>query len=143
MSSSTFRELLSKTSETVERPRALAPGHYIGTCRNFEYGTSRQKQTPFVRFIMVPEEETSDVTEGANQGIDLSRKELSKTVYITPASLYRLSDLLDAMLGKQPGRSLDDRIPETRGIKVMFQVTSRESEDGSETYNDVGTVVAA
>ena len=51
--------------------------------------------------------------------------------------------MLTAVLGKQPGRALDERIPETRGVKVMFQVTTRDSEDGTETYNDIGTVVAA
>ena len=147
MSSSTFRELLSQPTDVVERPKSLAPGHYVGEIRSNEFGLSRQKQTPFCRFILVPTEETADVTEGANAGIDFSKRELRKDFYITPDALYRLSDMLDAVLGKQAGRSFDERIPETRGARVMFQVTQRETMDADGTvtavYNDVGTVVAA
>lgn len=141
--SSSFRELLSQPTDVVERPRALATGHYIGEIKSHEFGVSRQRQTPFVRFILVPLEETEDVEAGANAGIDLSKKELRKDFYITPNALYRLSDMLDAVLGKSTGRSFDERIPETRSTRVMFAVTSRTNDDATETYNDVGTVVAA
>lgn len=142
--SSSFRQLLSATtSETVERPRALAQGHYIGEIKSYEFGTSRQKQTPFLRVILTPHEATPDVEADANAGIDFSRRELRRDFYITQQSLYRLSDFLDATLGKQPGRSLDERIPDLRGTRVMFQVTVRDNEDGTEQYNDVGTIVAA
>jgi hypothetical protein len=143
MSSSTFRELLKQTTDSVERPRALASGHYLGDIKSHEFGLSRQKQTPYVQFILVPTEETADVQEGANTGIDFSKKELRKTLYLTPTAIYRLSDMLDAVLGKQTGRSFDERIPETRGARVMFHVTQRDNEDGTETYNDVGNIVAA
>jgi hypothetical protein len=144
MADQTFRALLAATtSETVERPRALAAGHYLGEIKSHEFGLSSQKKTPFVRFILVPESETNDVTASANDGIDFAKKELRKDFYITPTALYRLTDMLDAVLGPQMGRACDERIPETRGVKVMFAVTTRDNEDGTETYNDVGNVVAA
>ena len=139
----TFRQLLSQATDAVERPRAVAAGHYLGEIKAYEFGTSRQRQTPYVMFTLVPSEETADVPAGANAGIDLSKKELRKTLYITPTALYRISDFLDAVLGKTTGRSFDERIPETRGVRVMFAVTTRDNEDGTETYNDVGAVVAA
>jgi hypothetical protein len=143
MSTSTFRELLSQPTDQVERPKPIADGHYLGEIKSHEFGLSRQKQTPFVRFILTPEEGTGDVDEAANAGIDFSRRELRKDFYITPNSLYRLSDMLDAVLGKQQGRSFDERIPETRGAKVMFQVTHRDNEEGTESYNEVGTILRA
>jgi len=130
------------TSATVERPRALEGGHYIGEIKATEFGTSRQKQTPYLRVLLTPSEETDDVPAGANEGIDLSRKELRKDFYITPASLYRLDDLLNAVLGKD-GRPFDERIPDLRGQRVVFSVTKRDNDEGTETYNDVGTIVAA
>ena len=142
-SQNTFRQLLAQTTDSVERPRALAQGHYIGEIKSHEFGQSRQKQTPYVRFILTPSEETDDVQAGANTGIDMSKKELRKDFYLTPNSLYRLSDMLDATLGKTTGRTYDERIPETRGVRVIFQVTQRDNDDGTETYNDVGTIVAA
>lgn len=138
----TFRELLSQPTDSVERPRALAAGHYLGEIKSHEFGLSRQKQTPYVRFILVPSEETTDIAEGANAGVDLSKRELRKDYYITPNAIYRLSDMLDAVLGKTTGRSFDERIPETRGARIMFAVTQRENEDGTETFNDIGNIVA-
>lgn len=145
-SSSTFRQLLQNSSGTVERPRTLADGHYIGTVRNHEFGTSSQKQTPFVRLILVPEEATEDVDADANDGIDLSKKELRADFYITQASLYRLSDALDAILGPSD-RVFDERLPELRGTRVLFQVTHRDQIDEATgditaTFNQVGKIVA-
>jgi hypothetical protein len=148
MSTSTFRELLGQATDTVERPRAIADGHYLGTVTSHEFGTSRQKQTPFVRFLLVPDEETADVEHGANAGIDLSRVELRADYYITPNSLYRLSDMLDAVLGKEQGRSFDERIPETRNARVMIGVSHRDvideaTGDVTNTFNQVNTIVKA
>lgn len=148
MSASVFRELLKQSTDTVERPRPLADGHYVGTIRNHEFGQSSQKKTPFVRFFLVPTEETQDVPAGANDGLVLEKKELRKDFYITPDALYRLSDFLDATLGQATGRSFDERIPDTRGIRVMFQVTHRDQVDEASgeitnVFNDVGTVIAA
>jgi len=141
--SATFRQLLSKTTETAERPRALAIGHYIGEIKTYSFGESSQKKTPFVRFIMVPTEETEDVPEGANEGIDFSKKELRKDLYITPEALYRLTDFLNSVLGEQNGRTFDERIPETRSVRVLIQVGQRENErNPEEKFNEVGTVVA-
>jgi len=140
---STFRELLSQSTETVERPRPLADGHYIGTIISHELGTSARKQTPFVRFQVQIEEAASDVAEGSNDGIDFASRQLAKTLYVTPKSVYRLGDALDAVLGKEPGRSFDERIPDTRGVRVMIAVTQRPNEDETEFFNEVGTMVKA
>jgi hypothetical protein len=143
MSASTFRELLGQTTESAERPRPIADGHYLGSVASHEFGLSRQKQTPYVRFIINLEEETADVPAGANDGIDISRREIRKDYFITPTALYRLSDMLNAVLGKETGRTFDERIPETRGVRVMVAVGHRDNEDGTETYNEVGTIVRA
>ena len=142
MSGSTFRALLGQATDAVERPKPLAAGHYIGEIKSHEFGLSRQKQTPYCRFILTPTEETADVTAGENDGIDFSKRELRKDYYITPVALYRLSDMLDAVLGKTSGRSFDERIPETRNVRVMFAVSRRDNEEGTESYNDVGNIVA-
>jgi len=142
MSASTFRSLLSQATDAVERPRALADGHYTGIIKSTEFGLSRQKQTPYLRVLITPEEETDDVPEDANTGIELQKREVRKDYFITPTALYRLSDMLDAVLGKTAGRSFDERIPELRGARVLFGVTHRDNEAGTETFNDVSTIIA-
>ena len=69
--SNSFSELLSQSTDQVERPRPIADGHYLGRIANHEFGLSRQKQTPYVRFILVPEEPTADVDADANNGVNL------------------------------------------------------------------------
>ena len=137
-----FRQLLSQPTDQVERPKPLPTGHYRGEITNYEFGVSKNKQTPFVRFIIVPEEADADVDRDRLSGIDLSKKEMRKDFYITNTALYRLSDALDAILGQQQGRNFDERIPETRNAKILFGVTERQNEEGTETYNDVTTMVA-
>jgi hypothetical protein len=139
----TFRQLLSQSTDAVERPRPLAEGHYIGIIKGHEFGVSRNKQTPFCRLFLTPEEESDDVPQGANNGITLNTKELRVDYYITPGALYRLSDMLDAVLGKTVGRSFDERIPELKGSRVMFGVKIRNNDEEVPTFNDVTTIVAA
>lgn len=137
-----FRELLSVTSDQVERLKPLPEGHYLGTVSGYEFGLSKQKQTPYVRVQLTPSEATDDVDSSLLDGIDLSKRNLRRDYFITPAARYRLADMLDAVLGKD-SRLLDERIGDIRGAKVMFGVTQRQSENGADTYNDVTTIVAA
>jgi hypothetical protein len=55
--------------------------------------------------------------------------------------------MLDAVLGETTGRSFEERIPDLRGARVMFQVSHRDvlDDDGNivNSFNDVGTIVAA
>jgi hypothetical protein len=147
MSQSTFRELLKYTTETAPKPPVLADGHYIGTLKDHEFGVSRQKQTPFVTWHLGAEEECSDVAPGANEGVNLADCDLRKTLYITPKAVRRIGVMLDAVLGADAGRSFDERIPDTRGVRVMFGVTKREVKDESgnviDYFNDVGDVIKA
>jgi len=142
MSASTFRELLSTPTDQV-KAHILAEGHYLATIKGHEFGTSRQKQTPQVQFILGIDEETSDVPQGANDGINLSEFELRRTYYITPKALKMLANALDAMLGAETGRSFDERIPDTRGVRVMVGVAQRNDEQGNPAFNDVTTIVKA
>jgi hypothetical protein len=143
MSASTFRELMSRNTDEVERPRLLADGHYIGKIKTTSLDTSKKKQTPFMRVHLQVLEETNDVAVGANSGMDLMEQEIYRDYYITPKSMFILSDMLDAVLGKTTGRSFDERTPELRDQRVLFQIGHRDSEDGQRQFYEIGTIVAA
>ncbi len=145
-----FRELLTIPTDAVERPKAFPDCWLNGAIGNHEYGESKNKKTPYVRFTLRPEslasapDGSNGVTEDDLAGIDFSRRELRKDFFITPSSLWRLSDFLDAVLGKESGRTFNERIPDTRNASVIFHVTQREAEGDSETiYNDVQEILAA
>jgi hypothetical protein len=137
-----FRSLLKLNSTQVERPKLLPDGHYFGRIGAHTFGKSSQKQTPYVRFMLHAEQASDDVDQEALEGIDLSRRELRSDFYLTHAALSRLSDMLDGVIGN-PERSIEERIPETRGVYVLFGVGHRSNEAGTQSFNDVTTIVRA
>jgi hypothetical protein len=145
-----IRELLHVTSEQVERPKPLPSSHYVATITNHEFTKTRsQAQTDVLRFFFKISRVAEDGEANPDvmtqlEGVDLGRTELRKDFFLTPRALYRLSDFVDAVLGKETGRMIDDRIPETRGAHVLINVSQRPANDGSDTvYNDVLDVTPA
>ena len=142
-SGASFRELMSRNTDTFERPRLLADGHYIGKIKTTSLEVSKRKQTPSVRVFLQPTEETSDVPVGANAGMDLMAEKIYRDYYIMPKLMFMLTDMLDAVLGKTTGRSFDERVPDLRDQRVLFQVGHRDSEDGQRQFYEIGVIVAA
>lgn len=141
MTTVNVRELLSRPSNTVERPPILPAGHYEGTVTRFEFGKSGQKKTNQITFFYSVSGATDDVDPSEVEGINFARVELRQVFYLTDKALYRLVDHLDAIMG-QSGDNIDDRINETPGTSVIICVRQRLNDDGEPTSNDVTTVTA-
>ena len=137
-----FRALLGKKPSEVEKPKPLAVGHYIGRILSTEFGQSRNKGTAYMRVKLRAEEETSDIEPGANGNSDISTKEIYRDYWITPNALYQLSEMLDAVLGAADV-PFDQRIPDLRDARVMFEVKHRADENSDRVYVDIGLIVAA
>lgn len=142
MSESTtdFRALLSKPADSIERPKALPAGTFLGAVTKYEYGKSREKKTPYVRYTIQlhgagPDVDPDDVTE-----VDFSKKTLKKDYYLTDDAEYRVKELWESCGIDGTGRSLGEILPDIVGCSVMMDVTQRNSEDGKDVFNDVGTV---
>lgn len=140
-----IRTLLAQPSESIIRPKPFPVAWYRGKITGFDAeGKSKNKGTPFVRVFF----QASSVADGQGDidttGVDFSRRELRKDFYITPDSLYRFRDFLDAVLGQQPSRNLDARLADIRNAEVLFEVLQRQDENDAETvWNDVGRVASA
>jgi len=139
MATVNVRELLSRPSNTVERPPVLPAGHFEGSVLRFEFGKSGQKKTPQVTFFFSVSGATSDVDEEDVAGINFQRVELRQVFYLTDKALYRLVDFLDAVQGEST-ENIDDRINELPGTAVIIGVRQRLNDDGEATGNDVTTV---
>ena len=139
-----LRSLLAMPTDQAERPKPLPDGHYIGTIIGKEIDTVRnEKKTPYLRVSFSIEEPCDDVVEDLKD-VNLGRIELRKDLFMVPASMWRVTDFLDGILGHETGRSYQERFEDLRGARVMFKVKKRLDRDGNETpYNDVDTVVAA
>lgn len=137
-----FRELLKTNTDEVERMKSLPAGQYKGVILGHEFGRTKGKQTPYVRFNILPKEGI-DVDEELLKGVDLSTRTQRDDYFLTPKAMGMLADMLDAVLGKESGRNFDERIPDTTGVEVQFGLAVRLNQDGTDSgYNEVTKIVA-
>lgn len=139
------RSLLQTPDSEIKRPKPLPNGHYFGSVTTYGFDTAKnENKTPFCRVNFKLEGPGDDVDEDEVSDIDFSRRELRKDFFVTPDALYRLRDFVNALIGEDPSRLLDDKLPDIKGQRVLIQVTSRTDRNDPEiVYNDVGKVVAA
>jgi hypothetical protein len=138
-----FRTLLSKPADQIEKPKPLPAGTYNGVISKFEFGESRDKKTPYVRFHFALQSAGDDVLANyADQlaKIDLAKKQLRRDFYITDDALYRLKDFAESCGQSTSGRTLNEVIPLLQNSAVLISVTQRNSDDGKDVFNDVGEV---
>jgi len=134
-----FKKLLSKNMDESERPRPLPPGTYFGRVSKISYDVSKEKKTPYVRFLLSVTSAGDGVDEEALNGVDLSKKQLRKDFYMTQDADYRLKDFIKSCGIQVAGRSFESTLPDTMNAPVIMEVTQRAAQDGSgEFYNDVG-----
>lgn len=91
-------------------------------------------QTNKFSFEILDLEPHPEVEEGLLEKINLknlrspySKGGLRVDYWITPDSLYHLSDMLDRVIG-DPERSIEERLPETKGQRVMFKINPVQQE---------------
>lgn len=138
-----FSKLLSKPADDIEKPKPLPAGTYNGSVAKYEFAESKEKKTPFVRFMLSVSSAGPDIEPESIEGIDLSKKQLRRDFYLTDDAMYRLKEFLESLGISSPGRAIGEMIPEALNCGVIIEVTQRSSQDGSEIYNDVGSVKGA
>jgi hypothetical protein len=136
-----FKKLLSKNMDESERPRPLAPGTYYGRVTKFICDVSKEKKTPYVRFLLAVTSAGEGVDSESLNGVDLSKKQLRKDFYLTNDADYRLKDFIKSCGIQVAGRSFESTLPDTVNAPVIMEVTQRAATDGSgEFYNDVNII---
>lgn len=138
-----FSKLLSKPMDEIKKPPAVPVGTYTGVITAREFGESANKKTPQVTFQIKLTGATDDVDVAELEGVDFSKKTLRKIYYLTDDATYRLKDLAESCGIPTSGRSLAEPIEDLINMPVLVGVTQRASQDGTELYNDVGTLVGA
>lgn len=140
-----FRTLLQTTNlDDVQRPKVLPTGTYKGTIIKFEYGQSSQKQTPYVRYFVRPDEARDDVDQEALEGINLSQRSLRRDFFLTADALYRLKEFLEGLGIETAGQSLGALIPLAVNHDVLISVIHREGRaepgEAPEVYAEVASM---
>lgn len=138
-----FSKLLSKPLDSVEKPKPLPVGTYLGIINKYEFGESKEKKTPYVRFHfqVTGAGEDVDADELAAAAPDLSKKQLRRDYYLTDDAMYRLKELFESTGVQTAGRSFAEAIPDLLNVPVHIAVSQRNGgEGGTEIFNDVGAV---
>jgi hypothetical protein len=135
-----FAELLKKPVADAVKPPTKPAGTYLGTIKEFKFDESRQKKTPFVRFVIASVNPGPDIAAEDLEGIDLTKWNPGKDYYLTDDALYRLREVIESCGIATEGRDFAETIPEMRGKQVQFAVTQRAGEGDKmmELYNDIG-----
>lgn len=104
-----FMDILNVQSENLVRPKPIAEGLYRAVVTKMEQGNSKNKGTPYLRF-MEKLVQAIDVDE-SNGPVDLSSgPELRDDYYLTEKSLYRLDDYLRHCGFPANGRTIKERL---------------------------------
>lgn len=135
-----FSTLLSQNLDSVTKPKALPAGTYNGTVLSHSFALSSKKQTPYVQFNFSVQSAGEDVDPSDLEGVDVGKKALRTSFYLTDDALFRLKDFLASCGIDTSGRTLNETIPETVGASVLLFVKQRTSENGEDIFNDVDSV---
>jgi hypothetical protein len=137
-----FRSLLDDTSETVQRPKSAPESWLIATVGQSSCDTTRgEKETPFIAFELGniephPQNPQEILDELAK--IDLGRlrspyrRGLTAEFWLTPDAKYRLTDMLDRVVGGK-NRTIKERVPEMTNQRVQFKVRPDRDNEGNDT----------
>jgi len=136
-----FRTLLDDTSETVERPKSAPECWLIANIGQYECAVTRGNETPYISFELGsiephPQNPQEVLTE--LEKLDLTkmrspyRRTLTAEFWLTPDAKYRLTDMLDRVVGGR-NRTIRERVPEMQNQRVQFKVRPQRDEQGNDT----------
>ncbi len=134
-----FRELLSQPMDSAKRPIPLPAGSYFGIIKGREFGVSKNKETPYVRFTLKPTEPAETFDDGVLDGVDFASKTLTKDYYLTPSARYRLKELAESLNIATQGRSDGEVIDDCLNQEVVMDVTQQlnPTDPTAPPYNNV------
>lgn len=133
-----FNALLNRRPNEVEKPKPLPVGDFLLSIAKYEFGESKEKKTPYVRFTLNVLAPGEDVDPDALTGVDLSKKQLRLDFYITEDALWRLTEFLTESLGLDAGLETTQLIDQSVGMSFYGAVTQRPDKNSGAIYNDVG-----
>jgi len=143
-----FKSLLSRTAPAAEKPKPFPAGTYTAVVKSHQFGESKQKGTPFVRYDIALTGPGDDVDPAAFEEAGGMSKLQGRTIgwdfWLTEDAEYRLKDFLQGPCGITLGeRSFGETIPEADGKRIKVVVKLSPSQDGKNIYMNIEEAIAA
>lgn len=127
-----FGQLLNVPADDIKAPPTLPAGLYRGFVKSTDFGTSKNKGTPYVRFNLAFTEATEGVDQDALTEVDLSKVTKTFDFFITEDARYRLKDFLVGLGIQSAGRQLSEMVPEAVGENVLINIVHDLNRDDPE-----------
>lgn len=148
MATVNFDNLLSMPMDQIKKPPVKPAGTYHAVIAEYKFGKSAKKGTPFVEFIFTGVNPGEDIDpdqlkDSDGTPIDLGKWRPNHQFYLTQDSAFRLKDFIESLQIKSSGRTLNETIPETKGLPVLLTVSMKATEDGTGFFNRIESVIAA
>lgn len=132
-----FSKLLSKNTDTIEKPKPVPTGTYFAVVGGHRFDVSTKKKTPYVEFEITLQQPDEDVDPDAldlfGGSAKLATKKMNYTFYITDDAEWRLLGFLECLGLNTSGRTLGELIPETQGQPLKVSITHSVNERDPET----------
>lgn len=145
MNAPNFSSILDHEVQTIDKPKPLPVGSYIGLADGMpKFDKSTKQKTDYVEFNVKPLSAKEDVNQTALaealNGKSLTDKKLRLTFYLTEDAVYRLDTFMFEHLdGIEIGMSRKQAISMVPGRQFGFTIRHRASEDGTQIYAEIGS----
>ena len=137
-----FAALLNKKTEDATRPPPLPAGEYLLQVGKYQFDESDKKKTPYVEFEINILGAGGDVDPTLLQGIDLTKRKLRRTFYLTDDAFWRLRKFIEeTLIINGQGRTFNQCLPETvskQFIGNISQIPSQRPGDDS-IFNEIAS----
>lgn len=134
-----FRTLTSAPADAWKKPKPLPAGTYNGQIIGREYKTAKSENaTPFVQFTVKVTGAGADVDPSDLEGIELEKKQLRFSFYLTPDAGYRLIEFAASTGISTEGRSTGEIVEDCLQQEVILEVVLKPNRNNPEDfYNEV------
>lgn len=155
MAAPSFSPILSMKGADIEKPRPLPVGTYLAVVQGQpKMDKSSKKQTPYVEFSMKLMQAMDDVdqddlahalTKPSGEKVLLTDKALRLTYYLTPDSAWRIKQFLkrDLQIEDADSKDIGQQVSEAPGCQCIVTVKHRVSENGEDTFAEIGSTAKA
>lgn len=138
-----FSQLLKGNSlATAKRPPSLPDGLYRGIIQKYELTEAKnENKTTIIRYHIGLTEWPQAIEEDERQGIELSKRKLSKDYFFTPDAAWRLAKLLKSCGVVADGKSDEEMIAAAVGEEVIAKVVEVQStKNPGESFNQIDSL---
>lgn len=136
-----FEDILSMNLGDAKAPPVYPIGNYLMKIGEYKLGESKQKKTFYAEYEMFVLEPKSgvDLEAFSMAGIDLSKRKLRATFYLTEDAVYRFKEFAEKAGVDPDGLPLKQALSECQGKQIIGYVTQDPSgKDGDQRmFNNI------